>query len=305
MICSLRTQDPDDLYFLPNAIKGSKQFLEVYFLQLLKLQAVRPYNVSRVLRLFCQMVIHNDDFDRALIELLKQVVHNYIRLEEKKSWIGEESKGSVYSLAKAIQHAHNMPAERFRTQIVLKDEEAVDDIIYRVAAIAFGVPLNMYWREGKHEAQGLLYNTQAPVQPQGHPHAALQTPLQDKPICLLRRGCLYYDVVYAESTIRDYPVLGTYDEDLDALPVIAESGILKPLCCLKGYDLLSYHRTMIALQGRVTRKCVICPGELDDIAYKQLTNVRNYNGCGSSFLFVLIVSVYIVSLLFVLSHAFS
>lgn len=251
-------------FLMPEVVSQSSSLLKIRFEELLKAYNKRIKNTKKALRLFYKMMVFDGEFDIALIEFLRQVIGNFIN-KFKESKIKQE-----VTLGEEIENYNKSSVNNFINDCVLKDEEDPSKIVFVVAPIVMGVDLVLleYPKPSKDNAVFYSKKLELPEfqQPKfiNHKHE----------LKLLRSNTIFYDVLYNMEEIRSFPILLTYDEGIDAIPVNDGDLILTPICCNKGYYLPGYYRTMVNKYGSVSKTCVACKKNLDDLTYQKLKKFK-------------------------------
>ncbi len=259
--------------------------------QLIRAFDATSSNVRTVLRLFYRMVVFDPEFDTALVEFLKQATGNFIQAHP------DAELDSGLTIRDAIASTSKMSVSRYLNEVVFKNEEDPDATIFAVVPLTMQVKLQLleYPRQSADNA--------SPYRA-GAPELRLPDPLdlRMETVSLLRSSKTVYDVLYSLQDIRNDPVLLEYDVKIDVVPTSEGEKIVEPLCCNRGYYLPGYYNTMVKRQGKVTRKCVVCGQDLDDVSYRKVLGERKGWSYGAMVAGALTLATYTVSLFFVIDH---
>ncbi len=252
-------------------------------------------SLHSVLRLFYKMVVFDSDFDTALIEFLKQATGNFIQAHKDL----ELERGAT--IKDLIEQTNKVSVSKYVQDIVLKNEEDPHTIVFSVAPLAMRIGLQLIEYPKPSEDNKSPYPAQTDTY-----SFLLPDPLNfhSETIRLLRSDRLLYDVLYTPHEIKSAPALLRYDSDpnIDTLATSDGAQILEPLCCKQGYYLPGYYWTMVKKRGGLSRRCVVCGQDLDELSYQKLRSFKKGWPYGMIIAAGLTLAAYAVSTLFAIDH---
>lgn len=287
-----RLNNPEDYHFsMVRVVDQCQSLILARCQQLIRTFDAEDGNVRAVLRLFYKMVVFDSEFDTALVEFLKQATGNYIRIHP------EAKLDSGHSIKDSISDANKISVAKYLHDVVFKNEEDPDPIVFNVVALAMRIRLQLLEYPKQSE------DNKKPYVPMGQA-LALSDALDmcGETVSLLRSSKTVYDVLYSLADIKADPVLLEYDKSIEAVPTSDGEKIIEPLCCSRGYYLPGYYNTMVKKQGRVTRTCVACEQALDEESYRKVLGMKKGWPYAAILSGVITVATYAMTVFFVIDH---
>jgi len=82
-----------------------------------------------------------------------------------------------------------------------------------------------------------------------------------------------WTILYSNEIMEKYEKLLNFDKKLDANLILDSGKIIQPDCCCEKYYIENYYNEMIRLNGKITKKCIVCNDILDENTIKKLEKI--------------------------------
>eukprot|EP00826_Nyctotherus_ovalis_P064032 TRINITY_DN9388_c0_g7_i1.p2 TRINITY_DN9388_c0_g7~~TRINITY_DN9388_c0_g7_i1.p2 ORF type:complete len:278 (+),score=78.49 TRINITY_DN9388_c0_g7_i1:609-1442(+) len=236
--------------------------------------------MEELLKSFFDVELHSESFDSSLVLLMKFLVATSVQSDPSHLSALRLSKKQLLDLLLNSNFAGDIEAIG-EHQIWKEIADTIFTSISNILEIAI-----VYYK-------CQIENDQITEDKFGQEYKATRIEIMESP-----RGIL--SILYPRDAQDNR--LTKYDKSVDGKMTTDLKEILQPPCCFKKYYKKAYYKEMMRVNGKVTRRCVVCEGVLSESVYAALKETEE-KATPRLVVLLLLVILFLVSVGFVISRA--
>jgi hypothetical protein len=162
------------------------------------------------LQLLNQMVLQNDEFDLAIIRLLRRITYNFLILNE------DFELHETPLLVAIMAEADNMTMEQYRNNIVLKNGEDARNLVFSIVPLVLRIRITTVLFDLKAISNESFIQTYGAKAPKFNYFLKDSLNLHHEQLSILLKPG-HYDALYSTDFIKQNPLL--LQKDMAGIPV--------------------------------------------------------------------------------------